>query len=149
MTVKVKNILQNRGGSKLHAVSPNISVYEAIKVMGEHNIGSVLIMDGEVLAGILTERDYARKVVLHDKSSKDTMVSEIMTPADRLITVTEDSTIEECMQKMSGRKIRHLPVLRDGVPVTVISIGDVVSTIIEEQQFTIKEMSNYIRGVGV
>ncbi|MFN9783470.1 MAG: CBS domain-containing protein [Sphingobacteriales bacterium] len=149
MTVKVKNILQNRGGSKLHAVSPNISVYEAIKVMGEHNIGSVLVMDGETLAGILTERDYARKVVLHDKSSKDTMVSEIMTPADRLITVTEDSTIEECMQKMSGRKIRHLPVLRDGVPVTVISIGDVVSTIIEEQQFTIKEMSNYIRGVGV
>jgi CBS domain-containing protein len=149
MTVKVKNILQNRGGSKLHAVSPNISVYEAIKVMGEHNIGSVLVMDGEALAGILTERDYARKVVLHDKSSKDTMVSEIMTPADRLITVTEDSTIEECMQKMSGRKIRHLPVLRDGVPVTVISIGDVVSTIIEEQQFTIKEMSNYIRGVGV
>ena len=149
MTVKVKNILQNRGGSKLHAVSPNISVYEAIKVMGEHNIGSVLVMDGEALAGILTERDYARKVVLHDKSSKDTMVSEIMTPADRLITVTEDSTIEECMQKMCGRKIRHLPVLRDGVPVTVISIGDVVSTIIEEQQFTIKEMSNYIRGVGV
>ena len=149
MTVKVKNILQNRGGSKLHAVSPNISVYEAIKVMGEHNIGSVLVMDGETLAGILTERDYARKVVLHDKSSKDTIVSEIMTPADRLITVTEDSTIEECMQKMSGRKIRHLPVLRDGVPVTVISIGDVVSTIIEEQQFTIKEMSNYIRGVGV
>jgi IMP dehydrogenase len=149
MTVKVKNILQNRGGRKLHAVSPNISVYEAIKVMGEHNIGSVLVMDGEALAGILTERDYARKVVLHDKSSKDTMVSEIMTPADRLITVTEDSTIEECMQKMSGRKIRHLPVLRDGVPVTVISIGDVVSTIIEEQQFTIKEMSNYIRGVGV
>jgi CBS domain-containing protein len=149
MTVKVKNILQNRGGSKLHAVSPNISVYEAIKVMGEHNIGSVLVMDGETLAGILTEREYARKVVLHDKSSKDTMVSEIMTPADRLITVTEDSTIEECMQKMSGRKIRHLPVLRDGVPVTVISIGDVVSTIIEEQQFTIKEMSNYIRGVGV
>lgn len=149
MTVKVKNILQNRGGSKLHAVSPNISVYEAIKVMGEHNIGSVLVMDGETLAGILTERDYARKVVLHDKSSKETMVSEIMTPADRLITVTEDSTIEECMQKMSGRKIRHLPVLRDGVPVTVISIGDVVSTIIEEQQFTIKEMSNYIRGVGV
>ena len=149
MTVKVKNILQNRGGSKLHAVSPNISVYEAIKVMGEHNIGSVLVMDGETLAGILTERDYARKVVLHDKSSKDTMVSEIMTPADRLITVTEDSTIEECMQKMSGRKIRHLPVLRDGVPVTVISIGDVVSTLIEEQQFTIKEMSNYIRGVGV
>ena len=117
--------------------------------MGEHNIGSVLVMDGETLAGILTEREYARKVVLHDKSSKDTMVSEIMTPADRLITVTEDSTIEECMQKMSGRKIRHLPVLRDGVPVTVISIGDVVSTIIEEQQFTIKEMSNYIRGVGV
>ncbi|MGB4769880.1 MAG: CBS domain-containing protein [Chitinophagaceae bacterium] len=149
MTVKVKNIFQNRGGSKLHAVSPNICVYEAIKVMGEHNIGSVLFMDGGALAGILTERDYARKVVLHDKSSKDTMVSEIMTPADRLITVTEDSTIEECMQKMSVRKIRHLPVLRDGVPVTVISIGDVVSTIIEEQQFTIKEMSNYIRGVGV
>ncbi len=149
MTVKVKNILRNRGGSKLHAVSPNISVYEAIKVMGEHNIGSVLVMDGETLAGILTERDYARKVVLHDKSSKDTMVSEIMTPAERLIAVTEESTIEECMQKMSGRKIRHLPVLRDGVPVTVISIGDVVSTIIEEQQFTIKEMSNYIRGVGV
>ena len=149
MTVKVKNILRNRGGSKLHAVSPNISVYEAIKVMGEHNIGSVLVMDGETLAGILTERDYARKVVLHDKSSKDTMVSEIMTPAERLITVTEESTIEECMQKMSGRKIRHLPVLRDGVPVTVSSLGDVVSTIIEEQQFTIKEMSNYIRGVGV
>ncbi len=149
MTVKVKNILQNRGGSKLHAVSPNISVYDAIKVMGEHNIGSVLVMDGETLAGILTERDYARKVVLLDKTSKETMVREIMTPAERLITVTEESTIEECMQKMSGRKIRHLPVMNGDRAVTVISIGDVVSTIIEEQQFTIKAMSNYIRGVGV
>lgn len=101
------------------------------------------------LAGILTERDYARKIVLKGKRSTDTLVSEIMTTADKIVSITEETTIEGCMQKMSGRKIRHLPVLKNGKPVAVISIGDVVSTIIKEQQFTIEAMSNYIQGVNL
>jgi CBS domain-containing protein len=150
MTAKVKDILRNRGISKLYTISPFITVYDAVKVMGENNIGSLLVLDelGN-LAGILTERDYARKIVLKGKRSTDTLVSEIMTTADKIVSITEETTIEGCMQKMSGRKIRHLPVLKNGKPVAVISIGDVVSTIIKEQQFTIEAMSNYIQGVNL
>ncbi len=124
---KVFDILKNRGVSKLHSVIPDITVYEAVKVMGENNIGSVLVVDeAGNMAGILT-----------------------MTPAEKLITVTKETTIEECMQKMTGNKIRHLPVIEDGKAFTVISIGDVVSSIIKEQQFTIEAMSSYIRGVSM
>lgn len=144
---KVFDILKNRGVSKLHSVSPDITVYEAVKVMGENNIGSVLVVDeAGNMAGIFTERDYARKIVLKGRRSRDTYVHEIMTPAEKLITVTKDTSIEECMQKMTGNKIRHLPVIEEGKAFTVISIGDVVSSIIQEQQFTIDAMASYIRG---
>ena len=101
------------------------------------------------MAGILTERDYVRKIVLKGRRSIDTFVHEIMTPAEKLITVTKETSIEECMQKMSGNKIRHLPVIEEGKAITVISIGDVVTSIIQEHQFTINAMSSYIRGVSM
>ncbi len=145
----VNDILRHRGAVKLYQVPADITVYDAVKVMGENNIGSVLVMDetGKML-GILTERDYARKIVLKGKRSAETLVADIMTPAEKIITVNRNTSIEECMQKMAGKKIRHLPVMDNDQVVTVISIGDVVSTLIKEQQYTIKAMSDYIQGVN-
>ena len=146
----VNDILKFRITNHIYRVSPDISVYDAVKVMGENNAGSVLVMDdaGNML-GILTERDYARKIVLKDKRSIDTRVSEIMTPAEKIISVSGNTSIQECMEKMSGKKIRHLPVLENGKPISVISIGDVVSLLIREQEHTIQVMSNYIQGVNI
>lgn len=146
----VNDILKFRASNEIYQVRPDISVYDAVKVMGEHNAGSVLVMDrDDNMLGILTERDYARKIVLKGKRSTDTLVSEIMTPAEKIIHVSRDTSIQECMEKMSGKKIRHLPVLENGKPVSVISIGDVVSLLIREQEHTIKVMSNYIQGVNI
>lgn len=146
----VNDILKFRATNQIYQVRPDISVYDAVKVMGENNAGSVLVMDqdGNML-GILTERDYARKIVLKGKRSIDTLVSEIMTPAEKIIHVGRGTSIQECMEKMSGKKIRHLPVLENGKPVSVISIGDVVSLLIREQEHTIQVMSNYIQGVNI
>jgi CBS domain-containing protein len=143
----VESILKNRQEISLYSVRQDISVYEAVRVMGLHNTGSVLVVNeaGDML-GILTERDYARKIVLQGKRSAETLVKEIMTPAENIVSVTRQTTIEECMMKMNGSKIRHLPVLENGRPITVISIGDVVSAVIREQEFTIKAMNNYIKG---
>lgn len=147
MTVKVNDILKKRGHCNLIYVQPGITVYNAVKVMGENNIGAVLVLDtdGKML-GILTERDYARKIVLKGKRSADTFVDEIMTPAEKIVSVTAATAIKECMQKMSGNKIRHLPVIENGKPVTIVSVSDIVATIIQEQEFTIQAMSNYIQG---
>jgi CBS domain-containing protein len=145
---KVRNILEAKGntGHTVFSVEPTTIVYEAIEVMAQKNIGGLLICEGGKLVGIFTERDYARKLILKGKSSKDTTIGELMTKNP--FTVTLDSSIEECMELMSNRRIRHLPVLEspEGALIGVISIGDVVRFIIEEQKSIIAHLESYIAG---
>jgi CBS domain-containing protein len=140
---KVRNILEEKGRNVI-SVDPEITVFGALEVMQEKNIGGLLVMEGEKLVGIFTERDYSRKVILKGKSSKNTHIRELMTPNP--ITVTLDTTIEDCMQLMTNRFIRHLPVVEDDHVVAVISIGDVVRFIIEEQRYIIEHLEHYITG---
>ena len=139
--MKVSDILSSKG-SNIYSVSENISVYEALKIMGEKNIGALLVMDDQRLEGIISERDYARKIVLKGKSSQETKVKEIMTK--EVITVLPEDDIEKCMGLMSGRHIRHLPVMKEDKVLGVISITDVVTAIIELQKNTISHLQNYI-----
>lgn len=136
------NQILNTKGKQVFSVTSNITVYEAIKVMGEKNIGAVLIIENDNLKGILSERDYARKVVLKGKSSLNTFVYEIM--EDDLITVLPSDSIDYCMGLMSTKRIRHLPVVENGTILGLISIGDVVKGIIEMQKETIDYLHTYI-----
>ena len=132
-------------GHDIWSVSPDATVLDALKLMAEKNIGAVLVMDGDALVGIMSERDYARKVILLGKSSKDTLVSEIMTP--RVLCVRADLSVDECMALMTGKDIRHLPVLGDdGRVVGVISIGDVGKAIMARDELTISQLEHYITG---
>ena len=140
---KVRNILQSKNNSTI-SVSPDSTVFEALELMVEKNIGALLVMDQEAFVGIFTERDYARKVILKGKASKETLISEIMT--EDPITVSMDNTIEDCMRLMTNKFIRHLPVMENGKLVGIISIGDVVKFIIEEQRFIIENLEHYITG---
>ena len=139
----VKNILEAKG-NETFTITPDTSVYHALELMVEKNVSALLVMENEKLAGIFTERDYARKVALKGKSSKDTQIGDIMTRD--LITVSSDSTIDECMQLMTGKYIRHLPVVDNDKLAGIISIGDVVRCIIEEQKSIIGHMEQYIAG---
>ena len=136
------NQILNTKGKQVFSVTSNITVYEAIKVMGEKNIGALLIIENDNLKGILSERDYARKVVLKGKSSLDTFVYEIM--EDDLITVQPSDSIDYCMGLMSSKRIRHLPVVENNNVLGLISIGDVVKGIIEMQKETIDYLHTYI-----
>ena len=126
-------------------INADASVYEAVKMMAEHHIGALVVMEGTEIAGIVTERDYARKIVLMDRSSKTTPVHDIMTRHVRYV-VPGDSA-EQCMALMTEHRMRHLPVLDDGRLIGMISIGDLVKTIISDQQFTIQQLEHYITGV--
>ncbi|WP_202702111.1 CBS domain-containing protein [Flavobacterium sp. UGB4466] len=137
----VEQIL-NAKGKNVYSVLSTTTVYEALKVMGEKNIGAILVIDGADLKGILSERDYARKIVLKDKSSKETFVHEIM--ESNIFSVKLSNKIEDCMELMSTKRIRHLPVLEDGIVVGIISISDVVKAIIEIQKDTINHLNSYI-----
>ncbi len=139
----IRNVLTSKG-QRIYSIHPEASVYEALVLMAEKDIGALLVMEGTKLVGVFSERDYARKVILHGKSSKETLVREIMTP--RVIYVRIDQTIEECMALMTEKHIRHLPVLDNQQVVGVISIGDVVKAIIAEQEFVIEQLGNYIMG---
>lgn len=138
---KVRNIIQTKGNA-IFSVASNVTVYQALERMFEKNIGSLLVIDDGKFVGIFTERDYARKLILKGKSSKETAIGEIMT--EHPITVTYDTTIDECMRTMTDRKIRHLPVMEDNKLVGLISVGDVVKFIIEEQKFIIENLEQYI-----
>jgi CBS domain-containing protein len=138
---KVKDILRVKGNN-IYSVQPSIMVYQAIQLMCEKNIGGLLIVEDGHLEGIFTERDYARKLILKGKSSKNTPISELMTKSP--ITVSPDNSIEDCMNLMTGKFIRHLPVVEHGQLVGLISIGDVVKHIIEEQKDIIEYLENYI-----
>ena len=139
----VKNILEAKGNATF-TITPETSIYHALELMVEKNVSALLVMENEKLAGIFTERDYARKVALKGKSSKETQIGEIMTRD--LITVSPNSTIDECMKLMTGKFIRHLPVVENNKLVGIISIGDVVRHIIQEQKFIIENMEQYISG---
>ena len=140
---KVRDILKAKGNA-VFSVEPTITVYRAIELMCEKNIGGLLIVDNGKLLGIFTERDYARKLILKGKSSKDTQIQDLMT--SDLVTVKPDYSIEDCMKLMTINRIRHLPVLEDGKLVGLISIGDVVRFTIEEQRFIIENLEYYITG---
>lgn len=137
----VRNILQSKGHS-IFSVEPTITVYDALELMFEKNIGALLVTNDEKFVGIFTERDYARKLILKGKSSRDTLIGDIMT--GQPVTVTEDDTIEDCMKIMTNKFIRHLPVLCGDRLTGLISIGDVVKYIIEEQKFIIENLEEYI-----
>ena len=139
--MKVSDILKVKG-NKVYSVTGQVSVYEAIKEMSEKNIGAILVIEDEKLKGILSERDYARKIVLKGKLSRETLVKDIMT--EHVLTVTTDDTIEKCMEIMTQKHIRHLPIVENDRVLGMISIGDVVNGIIESQKETIAHLQNYI-----
>lgn len=140
---KVKDITDAKG-NQVYSVGADSTVYKALEQLFEKNISALLVMEEEKALGIFTERDYARKVVLKGKSSKETLIKEIMTA--ELITVPEDCTIEDAMRIMTKNHIRHLPIMKGDKLAGIISIGDVVKYLIEEQQFIINNMENYIKG---
>jgi CBS domain-containing protein len=139
----VRNILQIKGNA-VHSISPDTSVYDALESLEEKNVGALVVVDNGKVVGIFTERDYARKVILKGRSSKDTFVRDIM--SGHPIYVTPDATIEECMHLMTNKFIRHLPVCDRGELIGVISIGDVVKFVIKEKDFIIENLEHYITG---
>ena len=139
----VRDILRTKGHD-VWSIGCDVTVYDALKLMADKNIGAVLVMDAGRLAGILSERDYARKVILHGKTADETSVGEIMT--QRVVYVRPEQKTEECMALMTDKRVRHLPVLEDGQVIGVISIGDVVKAIISEQEFIIEQLEHYITG---
>jgi len=137
----VQQLLESKRYSVV-SVAPSSTVLDALKVMAEKEIGAVIVIDGEHLVGIFSERDYARKVVLQGKASKDTPVREIMT--ERVVCVRPEQSIEDCMGLMTDKRIRHLPVLQHKKVIGVISIGDVVKEMLSEKEFVIKQLESYI-----
>lgn len=134
--------LLDRKGRDLFSVAPEDPVLEAIQLMADHHIGALLVMKGDELAGIISERDYARKVILLGRSASETPVWQIM--SSPVTTVTPEQPIEDCMRLVTEKRIRHLPVVEDGHVIGVISIGDLVKAVIEDQQHTIEQLESYI-----
>lgn len=139
--ITVAGIL-NHKVTAVFSVTSDTTVYDAIKLMSEKNIGALPVVDNNQLSGIFSERDYARKIILQNRTSQDTLISEIMTAA--VITITPQDSIEHCMEMMSSKKIRHLPVIENDQVVGIISIGDVVTAIIQSQKETINHLQTYI-----
>ena len=140
---KVRNILQKKSNT-VFSIVPDSTVFDALDLMVEKNVGALLVLEDNKLLGIFTERDYARKVILKGKASKETLIRDIMT--DNPTTVSPENTIEDCMRLMTNKFIRHLPVVEHGELLGIISIGDVVKFIIEEQKFIIENLEHYITG---
>ena len=137
-------ILKSKPEQAVHAVAPSTSVFDAVKLMAEKNVGALLVLEGEKIAGIITERDYARKIILMSRSSKETLVRDIMTSP--VMYVRPDQTNEECMALMTDNRMRHLPVVDQGRLIGLVSIGDLVKDIISEQKFIIEQLEHYIAG---
>jgi CBS domain-containing protein len=140
----VRRILEDKPESEVVCVSEQTPVLEVVRLMAEHGIGSVLVMRGDQLAGIATERDYARKVILKGRSSQDTPVADIM--SSPVLTVSPGDDIRRCMQIVTERRIRHLPVVDEGQVVGLISIGDLLKWVIREQEQEIEQLQQYIAG---
>ncbi len=139
----IELILREKGRT-VYTVSPDATVYEALVIMADKGIGALVVTDGEQLVGIFSERDYARRVVLAGRSSREMKVREIMT--GKVLTAGLRSTVDECMQHMTDKRCRHLPILDEGKVVAIVSIGDLVNWIIKIQDFTIHELEDYISG---
>jgi CBS domain-containing protein len=137
----VRDLLEQKG-RKVWSVGPDSTVYDALRLMADKDIGAVLVVSGEELVGVLSERDYARQVVLKGKASRDTPVREIMT--SRVIYIRPEQTLEDCMALMTDKHVRHLPVVVGGKIEGLLSIGDVVKAVISEKQFLIQQLENYI-----
>jgi CBS domain-containing protein len=140
----VAQILKSKSNPTVFTIEAADSVYNAIKLMAEKQIGALVVTDGEKIAGIVTERDYARKIILMDRASKTTPVRDIMTTSVRY--VRPEDTADECMALMTEHRMRHLPVIENGHMIGMVSIGDLVKNIISEQQFTIQQLEHYITG---
>jgi CBS domain-containing protein len=139
----VKDILQEKG-SQVYAVAPDATVYEALQRMAEENVGALMVMEGERMVGLISERDYARKIVLKGKISKDVAVREIM--STQMVTIGPDQDVEGCMELMTDKRVRHLPVFDAGRLIGLISIGDIVNTIIRHKEEIIEQLEDYIKG---
>ena len=139
--ITVRQLLEKKG-RQIFSIAPGTAVLEAIRLMAERHVGALLVMEGEALSGIVSERDYARKVILMGRSSADTPVRDIMTAA--VITVQPETPVEKCMQVMTERRVRHLPVFVAGRVVGMVSIGDLVKAVIAEQQQHIEQLESYI-----
>jgi CBS domain-containing protein len=143
----VHDILMRKLNKEIWSIHPKAMVFEALALMGQKEVGALVVKDdADKVVGIISERDYARKVILRGKASKETAVEEIMTPIADMFVVKPENTVEECMVIMTGKKVRHLPVFKDNGFVGVISIGDVVKSIIAEQEMLIEQLSDYIAG---
>jgi len=143
VSITVGQVLRAKGHG-FHAVGLEATAYDALEIMAEKNVGALLVIEGGKLAGVFSERDYARKVILKGKSSKNTKVRELMSSPP--ITISSQTSLRDCMVLMTENHIRHLPVINDGVLMGVMSIGDVVNAIISEQTTAINELENYIAG---
>ena len=139
----VREILAGKGRD-IWSITPEATVFEALQAMADNDVGALVVLDGETVAGVLSERDYARKVILHGRSSKELTVKEIM--SSKVYFVRPDQNIEDCMALFTNKRVRHLPVLENDKLSGVISIGDVVKAVIAEHEFTIKHLENYITG---
>jgi CBS domain-containing protein len=139
----VRELLEEKGGV-VWTIAPSASVFEVIKLVAEKSIGALVVMDGSELVGIISERDYVRKIVLEGRSSKTTSCRDIMT--NEVCYVSPERTLDECMAIMTEKRIRHLPVLENQKLVGIVSIGDCVKAIVSKQKFIIEQLENYIRG---
>lgn len=142
-TDPISRVLKQKGGT-IWSVAPNTCVYDALELMAEREVGALLVMEGSQLAGVISERDYARKVILQGRSSKDTAVADIMTA--EVVTVTPRHTVDECMKLMTELRMRHLPVTDGGRITGVVSLGDLVKYVITAQEAEIQHLQAYIAG---
>lgn len=140
----ISNILKSKPDQAVYTISPTATVYEALKQMAEKNVGALLVESNDKIIGIISERDYARKIILNDLSSSQTTVESVMTSP--VIYITPSQTNEECMALMTNNRLRHLPVMQNGKLVGLISIGDIVKDIISELKFSNDQLVNYING---
>ena len=139
----VKDILEEKG-TQIYDVTPDATVYEALQIMADKNVGALMVIEGDTVAGLVSERDYARKIILKGKFSKDVPVREIMTVD--IIRIGPDNDVEYCMELMTDKRVRHLPVFENDRLIGIISIGDIVKAIIEHKEEIIEQLENYIKG---